>query len=457
VSRAREIGRRLAVPAIVWAVSAGVYVGTAGPRVTGPSPDNHFVHLADSFLHGQLGVLGNRPPGTNDWACYDSELDDVCPQGAFYRPTETQHWYVSFPPLPALVILPAVAIFGTDVSDALFWALLAGLGPALLYVVLRFLRESKRSERSARDDLLLTFLFAFGSVFYFSAVQGTVWFAAHVVAVALIALHLLFSFDARRPFWAGLMLGLAFLTRPTTAALVLFFFVEALRTSRSGEEPAYGESPSVPKRVYLWLTRVEWRKAARTIAIFSAPIVAIGVIAMWMNEVRWDDPFEFGHRWLMIRWRGRIETWGLFSYHYFAKNLAIYVASLPWLTANDPHVIISRHGLALWFTTPAVLLALWPKRVDATMVGLYLATAAVAIWNLMYQNSGWVQFGHRFALDYLPLVFVLLAMGGRRFGPGFLVAMMFAIVVNTFGAITFDRAWQFYDDDASQDRLFQPD
>ena len=91
------------------------------------------------------------------------------------------------------------------------------------------------------------------------------------------------------------------------------------------------------------------------------------------------------------------------------------------------------------------------------MVGLFAASAAVCVFNLLYQNSGWVQFGYRFALDYLPVLFVLLALGGRRFRGGFVLAALFAVAVNTFGAITFDRAWQFYDDDGSQDRLFQPD
>lgn len=456
-TRAKVIARRLAWPVAIWAISAAVYAGVAGPRTSGPTADNHFVHLAESFLHGELGVLGNRPPGTNDWACYDRETQDVCPPGAFSHPRESQRWYVSFPPFPAIVILPAVAIFGPDLSDALFWALFAGLGPALLFVVLRRLRETGRSQRTLRDDLLLTALFGFGSVFFFTAVQGAVWFAGHVAAVAVILGYLYFALDARRPALAGLMLGLAFITRPTTAALVLFFAIEALRVSRTGDEPEYGEQPSVPRRVFLWLSRVQWGPVLRRWAIFAAPILVIGALAMWMNAERWEDPFEFGHRYLMIRWRGRIETWGLFSYHYLSKNLAVFLASLPWLTAHEPHVIISRHGLALWFTTPALLLALWPRRVDAQMVALYLATAAVAIWNLLYQNSGWVQFGYRFALDYLPFVFVLIALGGRRFGPGFLTALVFAVVVNTFGAITFDRAWQYYDDDGTQDRVFQPD
>ena len=92
-----------------------------------------------------------------------------------------------------------------------------------------------------------------------------------------------------------------------------------------------------------------------------------------------------------------------------------------------------------------------------TFVALALAVVAVALVDLCYQNSGWVQFGYRFALDYLPAVFVLLALSGRRFGAGFAFFLVFAIVVNTFGAITFDRAGQFYDDDRTQNVLFQPD
>ena len=453
VPTARELARRAALPAALWAVTAGVYVAVTGPRLLAPTADNHFVHLADSFLHGQLEVVGGRPHGQNDWACYDEDAHDACAPDAFARPRPSQHWYVSFPPFPALVILPVVAVFGTATRDALFWALLAGLGPALFFVLLRTLRETGRSDRRLRDDVVLTLLFAFGTVYFFSAVQGAVWFAAHVVAVALVVLYLLFSLDARRPFWAGLMLGLAFMTRPTTAGLVVVFAAEALRVSRL---PTAADSPQAAG-LRAWLAGVDARAAARRLALFAAPVLAVGLVAMAMNAARWDDPFEFGHRWLLIRWRPRIETWGLFSYHYLGRNLAVFLASLPWLTAHSPHLVVSRHGLALWVTTPAVLLVLWPKKLDATRIALYAGAAAVALWNLLYQNSGWIQFGYRFALDYLPVVFVLLALGGRRFGPGFFAAMLFAVALNTFGAITFDRAWQFYDGDDSQERLFQPD
>lgn len=119
--------------------------------------------------------------------------------------------------------------------------------------------------------------------------------------------------------------------------------------------------------------------------------------------------------------------------------------------------MISRHGLALWITSPNLVPALWPKKVSPLMVGLFIGTALVAILDLCYQNSGWVQFGYRFSLDYMPGLIVLLALGGRRFGVGFHLLLVFAIAVNTFGAITFDRAAVFYDDDGSQERIFQPD
>jgi hypothetical protein len=448
------------MPALVFAVSAAVYVAFLGDRLSEPSPDNHYVHLAMSFLDGQLGVVGNRPPGTNDWACYDTVEHGPCPPNRYAFPeseAERYRWYVSFPPFPAVVVLPAAAIFGLDLPDRLFWAILAGLGPALLYVLLRFLRESGRSERSVREDLVLTALFAFGTVYFYTSVQGTVWFAAHVVAVPLLALYALFSIGAKRPALAGLVLGLAFVTRPTAAFLAVFFLLEAMAAARPEDARAPDPSTGLARRVATWLAGVKWAELAKPLALFAAPILVIGGIAMWMNEARFEDPFEFGHEYLQIRWRPRIERWGLFNYHYFAKNLAVYVAALPWLTAASPYVMVSGHGLALWLTTPNLLVALWPKRVSSTTVALFVSAGAVALVNLCYQNSGWVQFGYRFALDYMVMLFALLALSGRRFGAGFYLAMAFAIVVNTFGAITFDRAWQFYDRDMTQNVIFQPD
>jgi hypothetical protein len=448
---------RFGTPLAIYALCACVYVLVLDTRREIRSTDNHYVHLADSFLHGRLDLPGD-PPGTNDWACFDRELRGPCPPGFSFSGEDAARyrWFVSFPPFPAVVIMPAVAALGVEMNDRIYFALVAGLGPMAVYLMLRRLRRSG-SGRSERDDLLLTVLFAFGTVFFFAAVQGSVWFAAHMVAVPLIAFYLLASIDAERPATAGLLLGLAFMTRPTTLLLGSFFVLEALRASRKGVEEPASEDTSTARVVLDFLRGTSWRVALPKVARFVVPLLAVGCVAMAFNEARFGDPFEFGHNLLQVGWRGRIEKWGLFNYHFMAKNLAIFTSSLPWLSREAPYVKLSAHGLALWVTTPALLLVLFPKRVDARYVALAIAVLPVVVLNLMYQNSGWLQFGYRFALDYMPALFAMLALCGRRFRAGFVVLCLFAVAINVFGAVTFDRAQQFYDIEGTQTRIFQPD
>lgn len=430
---------RALAPLILFSVCAVVYLAVLGERALSPSPNNHFVHLADGWLHGQLSILGDRPPGNNDWALYEGR------------------WFVSFPPFPAVLLTPFVAIWGTAVLDRLIWALVAAAGPALLFVLLRALRQRDDVNRSLRDVWLLSGLFAFGTVFFFVAVQGSVWFAAHVVATSLLVLYVLFGLEARRPVLAGLVLGLCFMTRASTAFACVFFALEICRAHRRENAPALDLDAWPPRLALRYLAGVDWPRALRAAGLFAAPILVIGALAMWHNHARFDDPFVFGHEHLQVGWRTRIERWGLFNYHYLPKNLAIFWASLPWLSAQAPHVTVSAHGLALWFTTPNLLWTLWPRRIDARLVSLYAAVIVVGLIDLAYQNSGWVQFGYRFSLDYMPFLFVALLLGGRRFGPGFHLLAAFAVAVNLFGAITFDRAWEYYDVERSQTRIFQPD
>ena len=81
----------------------------------------------------------------------------------------------------------------------------------------------------------------------------------------------------------------------------------------------------------------------------------------------------------------------------------------------------------------------------------------IAVPNLLYQNSGWVQFGYRFSLDYLPFLLLMLAACGRKFGKLFVALCVFALVVNLFGAVTFDRMRQFYPSGRAINAYFQPD
>jgi hypothetical protein len=187
------------------------------------------------------------------------------------------------------------------------------------------------------------------------------------------------------------------------------------------------------------------RKAlAKNLVKFAAPVVPIAIAAVAYNLYRFDAPTEFGHRFLAVVQQNQIEQHGLFDYRYLTRNLAVAFTLLPEL-GGDPWIRINGHGLALWFTTPALVLLLWPAARPPVHRALWLTVAAVAIPTLFYQNSGWVQFGYRFGLDWLPFAVLLLAVGGRRFGWGTRTLIVLGIAVNLFGAVTFDRfGWKYY-------------
>jgi hypothetical protein len=425
-----------------WLVAAAIYTlvtivclaTTARERLTTHTPYNHFALLADAWLHGRLD-LGGPPPaytGNNDFVAW-----------------EGKH-YVSFPPFPAVLLLPAVKLAGSveRVRDGQIFALFTGLAPALLYLGLDALSRAGRTDRSERENVLLSLLFAFGTVYWFSAVQGTVWFAAHVVGAALAALYLFASIGAAHPILAGLAIGLGFATRTPLGFAFPLFLYEAVRASaRSGESGR------------VRFADVDARALAKKLALFGAPAAAVLGVLLWYNAARFGDPFEFGHRLLAIRWLPRIERWGLFSYHYLGRNLGVLLTSLPYTGVSGAPFQINAHGLALWITTPIYAWVLWPRRTSPAFWAVALTALLVALPSLFYQNSGWIQFGYRFSNDFAVFLFALLALGKRRLGGFFWAFALVALVVNAFGAITFQRAGygRFYFVDPTQKILHQPD
>ncbi len=436
--------RRIVLGLMVYAFCTAVFFASAArDRILEHSPYNHYALLADCWLHGRLDMAGPPPPYAqgNDFALYKDR------------------WYVSFPPFPAVWLLPWVKIAGRveNVRDGQAFLWLAGVGPAVLWLALEKLRRTGKSDRSEWVNLSLALLFAFGTVYWFTAEQGTVWFAAHVVGVALAALFVLAAIDAEHPVLAGLLLGFAFLTRPPTLLMGLVFAGEALRMSVGG---------TFPEARGGWLAHA-WAAAraihvptlARKWGLFLVPLVGLGLLYLWYNHARFGNAFAAGHEYLTVAWRERIEKWGLFSYHYLARNLGVVLTSLPWVTKDPWSVQINVHGLALWVTTPMYLWLLWPRK-TGWQYWLYATSAlAVALPDLLYQNTGWMQFGFRFSNDFAVLLFVLLALGGRRFGKAFWSAAVFAVAVNGFGAMTFDRQpfSRFYYVDGSQKTIYQPD
>jgi len=345
--------------------------------------------------------------------------------------------FVSFPPGPAVLMLPLVAIWHYHLNDVLFTLAFAAGAAVLLFALLGLLRRRGYAALRERDRWVITALFVFGTVFHFSAIRGQVWYTALVLGVFFHVGYLFFALELRRPLMAGLFLAFGFAARVTMVFPALFFGLQILLVRRPWDREG-----------------VTWRLGK--IAWFAVPAVAAGVGLMLYNHARFDSAFEFGHRFLLDGTRNSIVDHGLFSTWFLPGNLAAAITNVPKITATWPYVKITGHGLSLLATTPVFFYLLWPRRGDRAAEGLdryhwpmrrilWVTVAATALPGLLYQNTGWFQFGYRFGLDYVPLLFALLAMDQRPRGRLFYALVVVSVAVSTFGAVTFQRFPVFYD------------
>lgn len=431
------------LPIALSLVALVVYGLIAGDRLRRRSPDSHFAAQADAWLHGKLEIT-DWPAGADDPARVEEvELDDgTTVRGRRLQTRKTFRMaggaeipiervqqtvrtisYNSFPPFPSVLLLPQVLLHGAVANDVALTAILSALIPFAFIRLLRRLRAAGLHDRGPVDETWLTVLLSFGTVLFFASVQGRVWFTAHVVGVLLAIAYVHATVEARHPVLAGLFLGLAFATRTPMLFMAPLFLFEAWRVDRKG-----------------FVARV---------ARFAGPVALIGGLLAWFNWARFGELTEFGHSYLAVRQQAQMERYGLFDLHYLGRNLAVALTLLPELSSKAPFISISGHGLALWFTTPALLLVLWPKLRGRWHIPLLVTLACVAGPGLLYQNSGWLQFGYRFSLDYVVLLVVLLALSGRPFRRGTQALIVFGVLVNLFGAITFNRVDRIYRSDAA--------
>ena len=495
----RRSDRRIALAIYVACVI--VYALVAGQRLLHPSNDTHFVYQAECFLQRRLD-LGRTPPHSNDWAEVETLTlrDGSTIAGQFQRSSpgrfrllngrsrtvvdseiaaRSRKYYVSFPPFPAVLLVPLVAIFGHRTNDVLFTVLLAGLAPALMFWVLRRLPQHLRPRTASspvdgaedpvnppmpaaldlQASLWLTGLFAFGTVYFYCSVLGQVWFTAHVVSLLFCALYFVSLLRPLRSGLAGLCIGALFLTRPQMAALGLLFLIELARAHHP--EDRYPASLADLRRSLRGDAGPQHSSLVGALLRFFLVSGTLALLGMAHNYLRFGKPLEFGHSFLTTMQADNIQRFGLVNYQYLSRNLATALALLPKFLPTSPYVQISYHGLALWVTTPAWLFLLRPQPDTSAAAGvgvdvgrdnrrvlvrvLWLCCVPIALASLLYQNTGYVQFGYRFSLDYTLPLLLLLALSLRMpLSRGFCLCVVWGVLVNLFGALTFSRYWQFY-------------
>ncbi len=376
---------------------------------------NHFAWQAQAWLDGAFSI--EYPVAASADGPGNEYFNDVVPVvGADGLPTG--RGMIPFPPLPAAVLLPFVAVLGLAVDQVLLAVVIGALDVAVAFWVLGRLRL----RRALR--FLLTLFVGAGTALWYAASTGSTWYFAHVVAVGLALGAVGLALDGRnrgdegdptgrqplldgRHVAAGFLLGLAATSRLTIA----FGFPFLLLVGGGG-----------------------WRRRGASAAIGMAiPILGLLAYNLVSTGTLFSPVYEALYRYEVLAYPdlGYNGAWSLQDVRYLPQNLGVMLFSLPtlmppcdpgvarlaWSSAGCSWAVPGQAGMSLLLTSPAWLLALPSLALlrDRRVAGALLATLVIAAVNLAHFSQGWVQFGYRFSLDFAPFLLVAVGLGAERF------------------------------------------
>ncbi|MDQ6822899.1 MAG: hypothetical protein M3Z07_00160 [Candidatus Eremiobacteraeota bacterium] len=351
----------------------GAFVVTLLASHLRSTPYNNYVLLAQAFIHGRV------------WIDWPGEYIDAVAIGARH--------YIIEAPLPALLLVPAVALFKTAANQTLLAAGLAAVATGAAWELCERLRLP--TVRTA----WLTMFFLIGTGLLWCAMLGDVWFIAHVSAVCFTMLALVEVFGKRRAWlvaiWAVCATESRFslvLALPVYAAMLLF---ECDRGT----------------------VRIDRERLRDTLLGFVAVLVPCALLWLAYNRARWGTFSDIGYSTWYHGDRAGMPTGSPFRLMYVPYQLWSFFVQRPDVSAIWPWIRPSVSGIALTWTTPALLLALLARGPRGSIIAMWLAAALVATPSFLYYVNGFAQYGMRHALDFIPFLFVLMALAARKTFP----------------------------------------
>jgi len=322
------------------------------------TPYNNQVLLAQAMLHGHLAIAW---PG--------AYIDAL--------PWHGQH-YVIEGPLPAVLLLPFVALWGAATNQTLLGVALCGVAISAAWRLLTALGLP-----GARVGWLTLATFA-GTDLWWCASLGDVWFIAHVAAFAATMLALAEIWGEGRS-WLVALYGCA-----ATAA----------RFSMLGALPIEA----------LLLVFVRRRSRSQVVVAYTIVVglALCGDIAY--NLARWGVPYDIGYTaWYHLDTAGS-PTGSPFQLRYLPGELVAWFFALPIVVPHAPWLLSPMTGIGLPVTSPFLAFAFAARRPYPTVWLLWLATLLTAVPSLLYYVDGYDQFGMRHALDAEPFLIALTAL-----------------------------------------------
>lgn len=357
------------------------------------TPYDNFVLLADAFRHGRV------------WIDWPGPYIDALPFAGKH--------YVIEAPLPAVLLVPAVLVWGTAANQTTLAIVLAGVATFAAYDVARTLGLAWRAAA-----FLCTF-FLLGTDLFWCAMFGDVWFVAHVASVAFVMLALRELLGHRRGWLVAILAACAVESR---FALVLALPVfAALLYAGTGQTKSSDDDDDA-------------RARRRRLVSFALALVPFVVAYVAYNVARWGVPYDIGYTAWFHQDAAGSPAGSPFALRYLGYELSSFFLQFPERRATFPYLVPSLAGVALTWTSPGLVLAFAARGPLRLVVAMWVATVLVAIPSLIYYVDGYAQFGMRHALDFEPFLFVLIVLAVRRgFGPVGAALCSYSIAVGVWG------------------------
>jgi len=325
------------------------------------------------------------------------------------------NWYVSFPPVPSVFMLPFAIVFGEATPNNLIIAAYSVISAVIAY---RCMRET------GVRDIYAAFWAVFvvcGCNLMWMSTNGGVWFQAQSLNM-LLCLATVHSMLKNRRALSYITLALAVGCRPFSLVffpvLFIYYFMKD-KKAQSGENPL--------------------RLMFRQFKYFIGPAI-IGGAYMAYNYIRFGNPFELGHNYLpeFIN-----SPNGQFNISYLLPNLYnlfLRPITFGWNAGLEYPIW---DGFMFYIANPIfivlfIYLVRDVLRKEITLVKVVICVAIFANILLLcvHKTLGGWQFGARYTVDMIPMAFLYLLLSKKE-RPSRVELMIgaFAVMFNLYGTL----------------------
>jgi hypothetical protein len=336
----------------------------------------YYSYLADAFLHGQLHLRA-LPASTLDLVIYNG------------------HYFLYWPPMPAILLMPFVALMGVGFSDIFFTLVVGALNVGLIALLLRRACNQGLLDLTETQRAQLVCFFALGTVHITLAPLGRIWFTGQVVAFFLTILA--FLIPIRLSGWTAFTLtGLAVTCATLTRNHLLFI----------GIWPAY------------YLLQKHLKDGLKRLFGYALlgllPLAIAGVAYLGYNYLRFGSILDVGldyHKMAPI-FAENYQRYGPFNLHYLPINFFYQYIFYPLPPRSN-----STMGGSLFLLSPVFFGAFYGIARGQPRISVLFLITTILMINipiLLLMGTGWAQFGPRYSLDFTVPLLWLTAMGIRR-------------------------------------------